>query len=416
MGMMLPKPVVSSIRERGGNENFRFGSGCVNGYRDNMEDAHIAYHKDNWAFYGVFDGHCNDHCSVYLEAEWKRVCDGLKMPITDEKLKSIALEIDQKYLDNLPQGGSTGTFFFAIRDGDKATLQVGNVGDSRVLARIGGKPVALTEDHKPTNDEERKRIVACRGFVENARVNGSLALSRAFGDADYKRFEGGGQLNQQVIALPDVTRAVVDCGPTSTDFAVLACDGVFEGNFSNEEVIAFVGKQLETESDLALIGYNVCIEAIARGSKDNISCMIVQFKDGSAHGKTDGLKHWEFVPGPFAAPNHGGFRKAYWKMAAKGGLEPAEVLEKRYDALVTLKKAGTDPQVDLELEVFKDIPAGAAAGTPARKTAFERLVQFLNSQGGGDSDPTAALLALQQRGVPLSALVDALQNRGSDDA
>merc|ERR1719502_1515083 len=114
----------------------------------------------------------------------------------------------------------------------------------------------MTEDHKPTNPSERRRILLCGGTVENARVNGSLALSRAFGDQDYKRNEGGDQLTQQVIALPDVTRTKVDFN--KGNYAVLACDGVFEGEFSNEDVIAYINEQLQNEDDLAVISYRVC--------------------------------------------------------------------------------------------------------------------------------------------------------------
>ena len=39
-----------------------------------------------------------------------------------------------------------------------------------------------TEDHKPMDAEERKRIYETGGFVRYNRVNGNLALSRAFGD------------------------------------------------------------------------------------------------------------------------------------------------------------------------------------------------------------------------------------------
>lgn len=42
----------------------------------------------------------------------------------------------------------------------------------------------------------------------------------------------GGPRKQKVIALPEVTH--ITC--TSEDFMVLCCDGVFEGNFSNEQV------------------------------------------------------------------------------------------------------------------------------------------------------------------------------------
>ncbi len=47
--------------------------------------------------------------------------------------------------------------------------------------------VALSEDHKPDNESERKRIEAAGGSVSENRVNGNLALSRALGDFEYKQ-------------------------------------------------------------------------------------------------------------------------------------------------------------------------------------------------------------------------------------
>jgi len=46
--------------------------------------------------------------------------------------------------------------------------------------------VALSEDHKPDNYDEKRRIEAAGGFVEDNRVNGSLNLSRSLGDFTYK--------------------------------------------------------------------------------------------------------------------------------------------------------------------------------------------------------------------------------------
>jgi protein phosphatase 2C family protein 2/3 len=44
----------------------------------------------------------------------------------------------------------------------------------------------LTDDHKPKHPKEEQRIKKAGGYVENGRVNGSLALSRALGDFAFK--------------------------------------------------------------------------------------------------------------------------------------------------------------------------------------------------------------------------------------
>ena len=44
----------------------------------------------------------------------------------------------------------------------------------------------MSFDHKPDNEEEKKRVEAAGGYVGNGRVNGNLSLSRALGDFDYK--------------------------------------------------------------------------------------------------------------------------------------------------------------------------------------------------------------------------------------
>ena len=43
-----------------------------------------------------------------------------------------------------------------------------------------------TLDNKPTNPEERQRIQNAGGVVLTQRINGSLAVSHALGDFDYK--------------------------------------------------------------------------------------------------------------------------------------------------------------------------------------------------------------------------------------
>ena len=70
----------------------------------------------------------------------------------------------------------------------KNEIYCANAGDSRTVIGRGGGTMceALSEDHKPDNEDEKKRIVDAGGFVEENRVNGSLNLSRSIGDFEYK--------------------------------------------------------------------------------------------------------------------------------------------------------------------------------------------------------------------------------------
>ena len=66
------------------------------------------------------------------------------------------------------------------------TLYCANAGDTRCCISNNGKLVKLSKDHKPTDHNERERIMNAGGAVYNDRVNGNLNLSRALGDFEYK--------------------------------------------------------------------------------------------------------------------------------------------------------------------------------------------------------------------------------------
>ena len=46
------------------------------------------------------------------------------------------------------------------------------MGDSRAVASFNGSVQQLSYDHKPSNENECKRIIAAGGWVEFNRVNG----------------------------------------------------------------------------------------------------------------------------------------------------------------------------------------------------------------------------------------------------
>lgn len=55
-----------------------------------------------------------------------------------------------------------------------------------MLSTKNNEVIALSEDHKPDNKDEKKRIEEAGGFVTEGRINGNLNLSRALGDFEFK--------------------------------------------------------------------------------------------------------------------------------------------------------------------------------------------------------------------------------------
>ena len=60
----------------------------------------------------------------------------------------------------------------------------------------------MSNENKPDNTEQLKRIEAAGGFVEEGRVRGILSLSQALGDLEYK-------LNRKV----PVEAQIITCVP-----------------------------------------------------------------------------------------------------------------------------------------------------------------------------------------------------------
>ena len=120
-----------------------------------------------------------------------------------------------------PQAGSTCVV--AVVRGDK--LVVANAGDSRAVLSRRGVAVEMSRDHKPMDDDERARIVKAGGFVQEGRVNGSLARSRAIGDLEYKQGKSLPPQDQIVTAYPELMEQTLREGD---EFLVLACDGIWD--------------------------------------------------------------------------------------------------------------------------------------------------------------------------------------------
>ncbi|CAN0273937.1 unnamed protein product, partial [Ectocarpus sp. 13 AM-2016] len=80
------------------------------------------------------------------------------------------------------KAGSTATTCLVLGP----RLYMANVGDSRTVLCRGGRVRMASNDHKPSRADEQERVQRAGGFVAHRRVMGELAVSRAFGDSEFK--------------------------------------------------------------------------------------------------------------------------------------------------------------------------------------------------------------------------------------
>lgn len=186
MGAFLERPKTEKYNESGEGNSLRFGLTSMQGWRVEQEDAHSAvvglpHGMKDWSFFAVFDGHAGAFVSAHssqrlldfivTNADFRGGLDAPPeewRPTMDDVLKGVRtgfLELD-KDIRNLPEvatgedrSGSTAIVVFVTPD----SFIFGNCGDSRGLV---ARPTCVsfhTEDHKPTNPEERDRITKAGG-------------------------------------------------------------------------------------------------------------------------------------------------------------------------------------------------------------------------------------------------------------
>jgi serine/threonine protein phosphatase PrpC len=122
---------------------------------------------------------------------------------------------------------------------------IANAGDCRVVAWRGGEVQRITKDHKPNDEDERRRIEDLGGEITSTelpngnfyfldipttsigsisyRVNGILAVARAMGDF---------ALEPYITSVPDIFHLDI----TDDEFVVIACDGIWDV-LQDEEVV-----------------------------------------------------------------------------------------------------------------------------------------------------------------------------------
>ncbi|CAI5997480.1 unnamed protein product [Closterium sp. NIES-65] len=276
---------VASAEVSGGDHGgLKVGYHTAQGLRDSMED-HLVVIRDipgGFLYAGIFDGHAGSASARFLKDELYIDCmDALEggallsdedLDAVEEALQDAFIQADQRLLQWLaehseePESGSTGTVAFVRKD----RLFIAHLGDSRAVLGVGGDTEDLSQDHKPHGESpiakaEIKRIEKAGGWVSQGRVCGVVAVSRAFGNANFKtrreqmlsegvkkgrwttRFVSKRSFQSDWIsAVPDVYAAEVE---EDAEFVIIASDGLWEG-VKSSEAVAFVRRELESHGDI----------------------------------------------------------------------------------------------------------------------------------------------------------------------
>ncbi|CAF2805081.1 unnamed protein product [Rotaria sp. Silwood2] len=326
MGQFLEKPKTEKHNVIGKNDDLRYGLGSMQGWRVDMEDAHAAVLKldDNrwshWSYFGIFDGHAGFRTAVKaaekLHSRIISCLNGLVQEngnlkssqyITSSQLdfnkfemaiKDAYFKFDNEWREenrsNNPDDKSGSTAISCLIDLERIYFL--NVGDSRaILVATDGRILLATKDHKPSRKNksflfyvyslnlgdqiERQRIQEAGGTVLIQRVNGSLAVSRALGDFEYKNNPNRRPDQQLVSPEPEITYYTRQ---TKQDeqiaFIVLACDGIWDV-ITNEELAAYIIGRMRVTDDLCEIANSILDMCLYKGSKDNMSLVIIAFKN-----------------------------------------------------------------------------------------------------------------------------------------
>ncbi|CAN1829330.1 Probable protein phosphatase 2C 39 [Linum perenne] len=237
---MSGKEIISKMKEKvglgssaaadSGKGKSRVDKHVTHGYhlvkgRSNhpMEDYIVSEFRsvqgNELGLFAIFDGHLSQSVPDYLRSNlFDNILKEEDFWTEPEKAITRAYkETDSEILDdagNLGRGGSTAVTAILI---NCHKLVVANVGDSRAIISSNGVAKQLSIDHEP--EMERSEIENRGGFVTNfpvARVDGQLAVARAFGDKSLK---------QHLSSDPYV---VVDEIDDNTDCVILASDGLWK--------------------------------------------------------------------------------------------------------------------------------------------------------------------------------------------
>mmetsp|Transcript_37253 Transcript_37253/g.82877 ORF Transcript_37253/g.82877 Transcript_37253/m.82877 type:complete len:468 (+) Transcript_37253:278-1681(+) len=267
-----------------------YGSSSLQGMRDYQEDT-VAFLQTHTSLAGaVYDGHGGGEVSKELE---RVLLQNIQKEINDATSRDqdpggpspqvVHNAIANAYtytnedighrLHAAKEAGSCAVTALVMRSNGNLHLFCANAGDCRAVLYTGPpgfkRAVRMSEDHKPQPHvcpAEIARVCDAGGCVLWGRVQGCLAVSRAFGDRT---------LQPYVIADPYVCSRPLNLDQDS--FFFLASDGVTD-LIDDNTGCTIVADQLARGCNAAQAAAALVNAAYQQGSSDNISAVVMRFK------------------------------------------------------------------------------------------------------------------------------------------
>ncbi|CAN0922606.1 Protein phosphatase 2C 57 [Linum grandiflorum] len=287
----------------------KWGFTSLQGAREEMEDDIVIRSDgglDGFSFAAVLDGHGGFNSVNFLRDELYKECvaalqggsllGGKDYNAIKEALESAFVNVDSKLLTWLEtnhaedESGSTATVVIIASD----RLIISHIGDSNVVLSRSGKPEVLTDPHRPYGSnksslQEIRRIREAGGWINNGRICGDIAVSRAFGDMRFKtkknemlqkgvkegrwteKFISRVQFNGDlVVASPDIYQVTLG---SDAEFILLASDGLWD-YIKSSDAVQFVRDQLKQHGNVQVACEELARTALDRRSQDNVSIII----------------------------------------------------------------------------------------------------------------------------------------------
>jgi len=274
------------------------------GLKKTLQDRYVSDEplEELGVYFGVFDGHGGSqvadlakeklHKNILQQYRQKQVQPASR----DEKIKAAIKEAfmatdkeilalsERKKFELVGSTCVSAVLHGNPKLGTALRLVIANCGDSRAVLCRAGQAVAVSEDHKPTRIDEKKRIERVGGLVLQVRgawrvatsTNPNsmskaarreyqgLAMTRSLGDLHFKK------PISLAIAEPEIQ--VIPLSDKDL-FLVLATDGVFDV-MENQEVIDLALRSWDNAEEAAT---NIVRSAYKRGSEDNLTALVIQF-------------------------------------------------------------------------------------------------------------------------------------------